>query len=403
MNPLFSSQPSSQPSSSLPSRGRKQPHPELTISQFKVTRQVPTSTKRKPVTEKKEDQPVLNPLLIHQKKLSEFARDFEELLPQKRKELESDELNGKQRLLLEAQVRCLEDRYDEKKYLERALPLLQRYEHCVKEAHLNAAGAMQSSVESVAHFGRVENKELNAAKNAFYMETLGYIPAQQTRRQQREEDLSCDECASPLIVSDGYDVCIECGSVPVNSCSDYQNSYRDTQDVMVKQAGSYKRSARFSDWLSSIQAKESTEIPENVFNAINKEIARERITDLSLIDTAKIREYLGKMRLTRYYDHAPRIVKYINGIPPIVISAQTESQLNIMFNHVQPAFDEIRHLYGRSSFLSYPFALFKFAQLLGRDDIPKPQLLKCPEKLRVQETIWKHLCELVGWTFIATI
>ncbi len=380
--------------------------PTLTVSQFKVNRSAVAAKKKiEPISE---TLIITDPRAFHKSKLAEFARDFKDTLPKKRMELKRADLGAKQRKILEAQVRALESRRDENIYVTRVTPLLKTYEECVKASYLNG-GRSSSTPRSTQHFGRVENKELKAAKDAFYMETLGYVPVTDSSAvpvnvADKVKQPVCNDCHEELLVSEGYDVCIECGSVPVNSCSDYQISYRDTQDMMVKANGSYKRSARFSEWLSSIQAKENTEIPPNVYEAIMKEIARERIEDLNLVDTAKIKEYLGKMRLTRYYDHAPRIVKYINGIPPVTIPPSIESKFNIMFNHIQEPFEIVKNaVQGRTSFLNYPYVLLKFCELIGFTGIMNPQKLKCPEKLRFQDLLWKEICDIVGWLFIPSI
>lgn len=381
--------------------------PELAVSQFKVSRPAAGNKKKATCAAVPDALLTTDPRAYHNNRISEFARDIKETLPKKRKELERSDLDVKQRQLLTAQVRALESGQDRNTYIQRVTPLLEKYEQCLRTSLLNTGCRSSVAQAGIQHFGRVENKELKAAKDAFFIETLGYVPVAEGSTSPAVDSISlaCEDCKTPLVVDDGYDVCIECGAIPVNSCSDYQISYRDTQELIVKANGSYKRTARFSDWLSSIQAKENTEIPANVYEAILKEIARERIDDLSLVDTAKIKEYLGKMRLTRYYDHAPRIVKYISGMPPVTIPPDVEAKLNIMFNHIQEAFEIVkaRSELGRSSFMHYPFVLFKFCQLLERTDIIKPQLLKCPEKLRVQEMLWQGVCEIVGWPFIPSI
>lgn len=390
-------------------RDKPQKSAELTVSQFKVNRATASSTALKKKKSSNGPERPTDPRSYHKVRLAEFARDLRETLPKKRKELELGNLNARRKKILEAEVRSLEARDDERQYVERVTPLLKRYEECLK------ASVMMQPTDHFGvqqHFGRVENTELKAAKDAFYMETMGFVPTADggssgTPGAPPAGELpSCDVCKKPLVLADGYDVCIECGSVPVNSCSDYQVSYRDTQEMMVKVNGSYKRSTRFSDWLSAIQAKENTEIPANVYSAIMKEIARERIENLSSLDTQRIKDYLRKMGLTRYYDHAPRILKCINGQPPVNIPPEIEAMLNIMFNHIQEPFEIVKNsaaAAGRSSFMHYNFVLFKFCELLGCTDIVKPQLLKCPEKLRFQETMWEAVCELVSWPFIPTI
>ena len=80
-----------------------------------------------------------------------------------------------------------------------------------------------------------------------------------------------------------------------------------------------------------------------------------------------------------------------------------EDKLLQMFNDIQEPFE--KHCpKNRKNFLSYSYTLYKFFQLLKKDEylIYFP-LLKSREKLFEQEFIWKQICEELGWTFIKCI
>ena len=58
----------------------------------------------------------------------------------------------------------------------------------------------------------------------------------------------------------------------------------------------------------------------------------------------------------------------------------------------------------RKNFLSYSYVLYKFCQLLDKDEYLKYfTLLKSREKLHLQDQIWKKICEEVNWEFIQSI
>jgi len=72
----------------------------------------------------------------------------------------------------------------------------------------------------------------------------------------------------------------------------------------------YIRLNHFKEILSQFQAKETTQIPEEVIEAIRSRIKKERITDMKLINYDKMREILRKLGLNKYFEH----IQYINSI-----------------------------------------------------------------------------------------
>ena len=58
----------------------------------------------------------------------------------------------------------------------------------------------------------------------------------------------------------------------------------------------YKRINHLNEFLAQFQAKETTDIPETVYNDIIVEIKKERIKNMSLITPDKMRIYLKKSR-----------------------------------------------------------------------------------------------------------
>ena len=166
---------------------------------------------------------------------------------------------------------------------------------------------------------------------------------------------------------------------------------------------SYKRINHFNEWLAQFQAKESTEIPDEVYEKIIAEIKKERIKDLSKLDTKKIRQYLKKIKLNKFYDHAAHILYQINGIPPPSMSKELEEKLRLMFKEIQGPFLEVCPK-SRKNFLNYSYVLHKFVELLSLDEYKVYfPLLKDREKLHQTDMIWKNICNKLGWQFYKSI
>ena len=165
----------------------------------------------------------------------------------------------------------------------------------------------------------------------------------------------------------------------------------------------YKKINHLNEWLAQFQAKETTEIPQDIFEQIQTELKKERITDTIKLKPSKLREILKKLKLSKYYEHVAHIMNRLNGVQAPVLSREVEDKLRYMFREIQPSF--IKHCpKGRSNFLSYSYVLYKFCQLLELDEfLPCFPLLKSREKLYMQDKIWQCICDDMGWEFIKSI
>ena len=155
--------------------------------------------------------------------------------------------------------------------------------------------------------------------------------------------------------------------------------------------------------MSQIQAKETTDIDSEVFDKILLEIKKERITNMLDVTPKKIRHYLKKLGLNKYYEHTAHIICRLNGRQPPVINPEIEDKLRRMFKEIQEPFMKGCHK-NRKYFLSYSYVLHKFVELLGLDEFKELfPLLKSREKLHQQDLIWKDICKINNWMFIKSI
>ena len=110
----------------------------------------------------------------------------------------------------------------------------------------------------------------------------------------------------------------------------------------------------------SFKAKESTDIPQDVYDNIIIELKKERIVNMSELPQ-KLREILKKLKKNNY-EHIPHIINKLNGIPPIM-TRETEEELRRMFKEIQLPFHKFCPE-NRKNFLSYSYVLHKFVQLI---------------------------------------
>ena len=57
---------------------------------------------------------------------------------------------------------------------------------------------------------------------------------------------------------------------------------------------------------------------------------------------------------------------------------------------------------GRKNFLSYPYILFKFSELLELDELLTYFPMLKPTKLMEQDVIWAKFCKHLKWEFYPT-
>ena len=159
----------------------------------------------------------------------------------------------------------------------------------------------------------------------------------------------------------------------------------------------------FNEWLAQFQAKETTEIHEDIYKDLYDEINKNKNINIKNISSKQVREILKKLEYNKYYEHIPHIINIINGKPAPVLTRQYEDQLRMMFKEIQTPFME--HCPSdRKNFLSYSYVLHKFCELLELDDLLTYfPLLKSREKLQQQDNIWEKICQSLKWQYIPSI
>jgi hypothetical protein len=197
------------------------------------------------------------------------------------------------------------------------------------------------------------------------------------------------------------------GSLVCNNCSksirylveNDKPSYKEPPKEVCFYA--YKRINHFREILAQFQAKETTLIPDEVFENIKLQIKKERIK-LNQITNKKAKEILKKLGYNKYYEHIP-FIKDKLGIKPPIMSAELEERLCNLFTDIQGPYarycpDD------RVNFLNYYYTVYKLCELLDqRQFLSFFPMLKDREKRIEQDEIWKKICEELDWEFIPTI
>ena len=163
----------------------------------------------------------------------------------------------------------------------------------------------------------------------------------------------------------------------------------------------YKRINHFREILAQFQAKESTQIPEEVIENIKNQIKKERIK-VENINNKKAKEILKKLGYNKYYEHIP-FIKDKLGIRPPIMSPELEETLCSLFMDIQAPYSKFCPD-DRVNFLNYYYTVYKLCELLNQKQfLSYFPMLKDREKRIEQDEIWKKICAELDWEFVPTI
>jgi hypothetical protein len=164
----------------------------------------------------------------------------------------------------------------------------------------------------------------------------------------------------------------------------------------------YIRLNHFKEILSQFQAKETTQIPEEVINAIKARIKKERIEDMSLINYDKMRDILRKLGFNKYFEH----IQYINslfGIKPPIMNEELHETLCVLFIEIQKPW-AVHCPANRTNFFNYTYTLYQLCVLLDQTQyLPYIPMMKDREKQLEQDMIWKKVCNDLDWEFFSSV
>lgn len=243
-------------------------------------------------------------------------------------------------------------------------------------------------------------------KKDIYIDYLVDVEKKNIDRPLEKKYDRCEFCPNSNIIqfSDTSELaCDNCGAV-IDVLISEELTYREEQETSEKVINySYKRDNHFNEWLSQFQAQEMTTIPPEVMDSLRAELKKTKIKNLEEITHAKVRGFLKKLKLNKYYEHVPYITNTLSGVSAPNMPQALEERLRLMFKEIQKPFDD-NCPSDRKNFLSYSYVLYKFCELLSEDSYLKYfPLLKSKEKLHQQDIIWKKICEELRWEYIPTI
>jgi hypothetical protein len=215
----------------------------------------------------------------------------------------------------------------------------------------------------------------------------------------------CEYCQNGELISQEDEGILICNN---NDCGKFITYIIDSSKPTNKEPPNevsytaYIRLNHFKEILSQFQAKETTQIPDEVINAIKARIKKERIEDMSQINYDKMRDILRKLGFNKYFEH----IQYINslfGIKPPIMNEELHETLCVLFIEIQKPW-AMHCPANRTNFFNYTYTLYQLCVLLDQTQyLPYIPLLKDIEKQRAQDQIWQQVCNTLGWLYIPSI
>ena len=210
---------------------------------------------------------------------------------------------------------------------------------------------------------------------------------------------SCNKGELIPVDHEGILICNNCHISVKYLVDSEKSSYKEPPKELCFYA--YKRINHFREILAQFQAKETTQIPDEVLNNIKLQIKKERIT-LEQITNKKAKDILKKLGYNKYYEHIP-FIKDKLGIKPPIMTPELEESLCNLFMEIQAPYAKYCPD-DRVNFLNYYYTIYKLCELLDQtqflDYFP---MLKDREKRIDQDDIWRQICNELNWEFIPTI
>lgn len=216
----------------------------------------------------------------------------------------------------------------------------------------------------------------------------------------------CMECKIPLDFDEDSAsmICSECGAIQKILIDSQKPSYEDS----TYESGSYvyKRTAHLIEKLSQAQAKETADIPEEIYHIIKLEMGKEGIINMVDLTEKRIRRYLKTHNYSKFYEHIPFIIKHLNGLPPLNLTQHMENEIKRHFIVLENAYELLKRtsddfnklssniaLTSRKNFLSYDCVINRVCLGLGYYDVMQYfPLLKSQPNLEKFFEAWDILC-----------
>jgi len=364
-----------------------------------------TTFKKKVINRK--NKKTFNVESLHKQQMKQFEKDYNSthLLEKKLKEFEKEPNQNKHQIeKLKQKIHDLKYKKDEREYFLNTSFMLYNY-HKGKE--------IESNQIDKPFMENMINKTQTTSKGDLLGKFVNLIDNTNTDYEEKirhkKNTSICQNCLIEklIIQEESIMVCPDCGDSEYIILNNDKPNYKEiSTDV---NCFAYKKKNHFKEILNQIQGKESTTIPEEIYEKILIEIKKTRIKT-EFIKKQKIRDILRKIGHTKYYEHRSIIMYKIKGIPPITLSREIEDRLLMMFDDLLKPYAKCCPK-TRRNFLNYYYVIRKLCEILGLKEILHTEHLpplKSRKKIAEHDQIWKEMMKILSekdtiWCYIPSL
>ena len=192
------------------------------------------------------------------------------------------------------------------------------------------------------------------------------------------------------------DMCYECGAFYEKQ----EYKVTDLSNYKVRHKHRCKRLDHFKEVLCQFQGKEGKHIPAEVLERIKASVGKEK----EKITALDIKQSLRRLKLNKYVENIFYIQHVLAGTPLPYVRREVEDKMVRLFKQVERVFGMTRPRasFPRTSFLNYYYVIYKLLESLQPELLPRVPLLKTSLRLKQHDTLWRGICEELGWGWRAT-
>lgn len=225
------------------------------------------------------------------------------------------------------------------------------------------------------------------------------------------------QCGSHYAIESktGEQICNKCGHTEKLYGVVFEDDQFFYQEGQRTKHGKYDPTKHCKFWVDRIQAKESTEIPEDIIKKIKTNIKRDKLW-LESITCNDIRKYLKEINRTDFNSHVSLIRKIITKTEPPQFSEQELTSIYMYFSrimqiHNRNKIEENNNNNTNSNSPYHPFFVYKIVeQILNKPEqknrckeILSSIHLQSRDTLIKNDRIWYSVCqEIPEFVYIPT-
>ena len=192
-------------------------------------------------------------------------------------------------------------------------------------------------------------------------------------------------------------VCKKCGHLEKLSGVVFEDDQFFYQEGQRTKHGKYDPIKHAKCWLERIQAREMTEIPKEILNAVKACIKRDQLW-VDKISCETIRLYLKQLKKTSYNNHVPLIRKLITGFEP---SQLTEHELQLVYMYFGIVIQIYTAIKSDPNCPYHPFFIYKIIEQIlkkPKDTYKRKDILSCIHlqsraTLVENDHLWFSICD----------